>query len=172
MRFLFIVLSSMNTQRMQHRDAQNIFLALPRCVIYNILYTPMCSRIEFIAEKQNPLTMLSRRVIPPRNLFHPRGFASLNKQEHVLLLGDKVSLLPLKTILSRSKRFKRVVHKFLVERLAHLLQVQMSILFITGIQKCHPAHLTLRAISRRRKPLCSTMCVLTHTFLLSKDNII
>lgn len=56
----------MNTHvcSMQYRDAQNIFLdSTLRDTQY--MYTPVYSRIEFIAEKRNPLTMLSRRVIPP-----------------------------------------------------------------------------------------------------------
>lgn len=56
----------MNTHvcSMQYRDAQNIFLdSTLRDTQY--MYTHVYSRIEFIAEKRNPLTMLSRRVIPP-----------------------------------------------------------------------------------------------------------
>jgi len=59
--------------------------------------------------------MLSARVIPPHNLLHPQGFASLNEQEHVLLPGDKISLLPLETIFSPSIRFQHLVRKFLIE---------------------------------------------------------
>lgn len=78
--------------------------------------------------KTKPAYTLLRasRVIPPHNLLHPRGFASLNEQEHVLLLPrDKISLLLLETIFSRSK-WPNVVHEFLMEGTARLVLARFN----------------------------------------------
>lgn len=74
--------------------------------------------------------MLSPRVIPPHNLLHPRGSASSNEQEHVLLPGDKISLLPLETIFSLSERLRAFVRKFFTEKIARLALRETNVNFI------------------------------------------
>jgi len=130
-----------------------------RCVIYNIcMYDPpLLPRRIYRGKTKTRLRCLVDALFHHVISFIPEALRHWTSKNIYYYWTIKYLYCLLKPYFHGPNGFKRVVRKFLVWKERRdwrtYCKYQMLILFVTGIQKCHPAHLTLRAISQGRKLL-------------------